>query len=250
MKGLAVILSFFTLLSVSSCGGVKHYALEVVSEYPHDTTSFTQGLFFRDGRLFESTGMNGESTFREVDLESGKALRRLDFKDEYFVEGSTMLSDKLYILTWQEGAAFVYGADSLDFIQSYRYPREGWGLTTDGKKLYASDGSSRIYVMDPEFKLLKRLTVKLEGKPVRWLNELEYIGGKIWANVYMTDQIVIIDPSSGKVTGVVDCKGLLPKSLRSEKTDVLNGIAYDSKTKKIYLTGKYWPRLYEVKLKN
>lgn len=248
MRLLNVISAALMLLSASACGGVKQYALEVVAEYPHDVHAYTQGLFFRDGQLYESTGQYGQSSFRKVELETGRVLEQIDFKDEYFIEGSAMLGDNLYILTWQNRQAFIYDADSLKFKESWQYPREGWGITTDGEKLYASDGSAHIYVMDERYQVTKRLAVRNEGKSVRWLNELEYINGKIWANVYVSDYIVMIDPSDGKVTGVLDCTGLLPEHLRTRDTDVLNGIACDDRTGKIYLTGKNWPKLYEVRL--
>ena len=244
---LTVILLSFVLLSCSDAK-VKEYKLDVLAEYPHDVTSYTQGLFFQDGQMYESTGQFGESTFRKVDMSNGEALERLDFSDEYFVEGSVMFADNLYILTWTNRKAFVYDAVTLKYKSTWSYPREGWGITTDGKRLIASDGSANLYFMDKNFAPEKKITVTLEGRPVRFLNELEYIDGKIWANVYTTDTIVIINPKDGKVEGLIDCTGLLPKKLRKPSTDVLNGIAYDSKTDKIYLTGKNWPKLYEVRI--
>ena len=248
MSLLKAISGIVFLLCSVACGGVREFSVEVVAEYPHDRDSYTQGLFFRDGRLYESTGLNGKSTFREVDLKTGEAVRRLDFNDEYFVEGSVMMDDRLYILTWQNRQAFVYDADSLAYLETWQYPREGWGITTDGECLYASDGSSYIYVMDGNYGHIRRIPVRRDGRSVRWLNELEFIDGKIWANVYVSDTIVIIDPEDGKVTATVDCSGLLPDSLRTRDTDVLNGIAFDDRTGKIYLTGKNWPRIYEVRL--
>lgn len=227
---------------------VKFYELEVVAEYPHDTGSYTQGLFFRDGQMYESTGQHGKSTFRKVDLETGKALEKLEFDRKYFVEGSSVLDGELFILTWESRVAFIYDAATMAYKATWKYPREGWGLTTDGKQLIASDGSSYLYFMDSRFNVSRKIQVKFEGKPVTLLNELEWIDGKIWANVYMSDEIVIVDPKSGKVDGVVDGSGLLPRQLRGPSTDVLNGIALDDATGKIYLTGKNWPRLYEIRL--
>ena len=224
------------------------YGLEVVAEYPHDVTSYTQGLFFQDGQMYESTGLNGKSTFRKVDMATGKPLYRLDFDEKYFIEGSVIFGDNLYVLTWDTNMAFVYDAKTFSYKYAYNYPREGWGITTDGNSLIASDGSSFLYFMDADMKLEKKIQVTVDSKPLRWLNELEYIDGKIWANVYTYDEIVIIDPSNGKVEGVIDCTGLLPDELRTYDTDVLNGIAYNPEDGKIYLTGKYWPKLYEVKL--
>ena len=159
-----------------------------------------------------------------------------------------ILGNELYILTWESRVAFVYDANTLEYKSSWKYPREGWGLTTDGKHLIASDGTANLYFMNNQFALDRKQLVTIDGRPVRWLNELEYIKGKVWANVYTSDEIVIVNPKNGKVEGVIDCKGLLPKNLRTDSTDVLNGIAYDPRTDKIYLTGKNWPKLYEVKL--
>ena len=237
------------LLVCASCQArVREYKVDVVREYPHEVSSYTQGLFFHDGQMYESTGQFGESTFRKVDLETGAPLRRLDFERKYFLEGSVMLDGNLYMLTWTNKVAFVYDAETLEYRQTYSYPREGWGLTTDGKDLIASDGSNRIYFLTPDFKLQKTLSVTLNGRPLRYLNELEWIGGKIWANVYTTDMIVIINPSTGEVEGRIDCTGLLPRNLRDENTDVLNGIAQNPADGRIYLTGKRWRRLYEIKL--
>lgn len=244
------VTSLLLSLLLVACGEpqIRHYGLEVVAEYPHDTGSYTQGLFFNEGQMYESTGLHGKSTFRKVDLDSGKALEKLDFDKKYFVEGSVMWEDNLYILTWESRLAFIYDANTLEYKSTWKYPREGWGITTDGKHLIASDGSANLYFMDGNFAQKKKVLVTIEGRPVRFLNELEYIDGKIWANVYTSDEIVIINPKDGKIEGVIDCRGLLPKQLRTPDTDVLNGIAYDDEDGKIYLTGKNWPKLYEVKL--
>lgn len=236
------------LCSILSCSAkVERYKIEVVKAYPHDTGSYTQGLFWHDGSLYESTGLNGKSTFRKVGLQSGQALTKLPFNKKYFVEGSVILGDKLYILTWTNKVIFIYDANTLEYRSTYSYPREGWGLTTDGKSLISSDGSSRIYFLTPELKFERSINVTLNGRAVRYLNELEWIDGRIWANVYTTDTIVIINPDTGIVEATVDCEGLLPERLRTYDTDVLNGIAVDSEGR-IFLTGKNWPELYEVKL--
>lgn len=242
-----IILMSLLILSCADAQ-VKEYSLEVVAEYPHDTESYTQGLFFNDGQMYESTGLHGKSTFRMVDMQTGKALKRLDFDDKYFVEGSVMWKGNLYILTWETKMAFVYDAETLEYKSTWKYPREGWGITTDGKQLIASDGSAYLYFMNENFALDRKVRVTVEDRPVRFLNELEYIDGKIWANVYTSDDIVIINPKDGRIQGVVDCRGLLPKELRTPTTDVLNGIAYNPADGKIYLTGKNWPKLYEVRL--
>lgn len=227
---------------------VTQYRLKVVNEFPHDVTSYTQGLFFYDGQMYETTGLNGKSTFRKVDIATGKPTYRLDFDRKYFIEGSVEKDGSIFILTWMNNVAFVYDAKTLEYKSTFSYPREGWGLTTDGKDLIASDGSSSLFFMDDSFHTLRTVNVRLNGRPVADLNELEYIDGKVWANVYLTDMIVIIDPADGIVTGVVDCSGLLPQNLRTADTDVLNGIALNPADGKLYLTGKNWCRLYEVEL--
>ena len=233
---MAIFMMTLLVLSTSSCSDakVKQYKIKVVKEYPHDEMSYTQGLFFQGERMIETTGQWGESTLRLV------------------LEGSVQLGDNIYILTWKNKVAFIYDAKTLAYKQTYSYAREGWGLTTDGKSLIASDGSARLYWLDEQLKQQKSLTVKMNGRPVNQLNELEWIDGRIWANVYMTDMIVIINPETGVVEATVDCTGLLPRHLRDQYTDVLNGIAYNPSTKKIYHTGKYWKRywkrLYEVEL--
>lgn len=250
MLAKRLIIAAFALATLISCQGkVKNYRLNVVREYPHDTSSYTQGLFWHDGQLYESTGQLGESTMRIVDLETGKALRRLNFEAKYFAEGSVILDGELFILTWTNKVAFIYDAATLEYKQTYSYPREGWGLTTDGKSLIASDGSSNLYFMDNRFQVEKTVKVTLDGRPVRLLNELEWIDGKILANVYTTDSIMIINPKSGEVEATINCSGLLDRSLRTPRTDVLNGIAYNPADGKIYLTGKYWPKMFEIELK-
>lgn len=248
-KSLIILILAATVLSVSACDAkVRQYKVKVVKEYSHDEMSYTQGLFFQGDKMIETTGQYGESTLKVVEPSTGKALKKFNFDKKYFIEGSVELNGNIYILTWRNKVAFVYDAKTLEYKQTYSYPREGWGLTTDGKSLIASDGSSRLYWLDGQFRQQKALQVKMNGRPINQLNELEWIDGKIWANVYLTDMIVIINPNSGEVEATVDCTGLLPKHLRDEYTDVLNGIAYNPETKKIYLTGKYWKRLYEVEL--
>jgi len=246
MRRILFFAALLTLLTTGmSCDtGTPHYKVKVIKEYPHDTGAYTQGLFFHGDSFYESTGQYGESSFRKVDLASGKALTKIGFNSKYFGEGSVILGNKLYILTWTNHVVFVYDAAELKYDKTYSYPREGWGLTTDGKQLIASDGSSRLFFLDGDLKLLRSVDVTLDGRPVRYLNELEWIDGKVWANVYTTDMIVVINPKDGKVESVMDCSGLLPAYLRKPETDVLNGIAV--KDGKIYLTGKNWPRLYEV----
>ncbi len=242
-----LLITAVLLAGACSRAQVKQYGVKVVKEYPHRTDAYTQGLFFHDGTLWETTGQYGESSIRTVDLATGepKDLKKLSSK--YFGEGSVILDGVLYVLTWTNKVAFKYDAASITYRQTLRYPREGWGLTTDGKQLIASDGSANLYFLDKDLKLVKRLPVTMNGRPLRYLNELEWIDGKVWANVYTTDTIVLINPADGKVEAAIDCTGLLPAKLRGRDTDVLNGIARDAEGR-IYLTGKNWPRLYQVEL--
>ncbi len=226
---------------------VKRYEVEVVKEYKHDRGAYTQGLFFYKDTLYESTGLNGKSSLRKVDLATGSVLESRKIAKKYFAEGSCVLGDKLYVLTWQNQVVFVYDASSLEYQMSYSFAREGWGLTTDGKQLIASDGSSRLTFYNSDLQQVRSITVTMNGRPVRLLNELEWVNGKIWANVYTTDIIVVINPSNGKVEAAINCTDLLPEKLRAADTDVLNGIAVSSDGR-IFLTGKNWPRLYEIKL--
>lgn len=248
MKRICILAAAGMLLCACTHAQVKEYGIRVVKEYPHETDAYTQGLFFHDGVLYETTGQWGVSSIRTVDLASGKPLQKKTLNRKYFGEGSVILDGVLYVLTWTNKVAFLYDPATLEYRRTVSYPREGWGLTTDGKELIASDGSATLYFLHPDdLSVRRRLPVSLNGRPLRNLNELEWIGGKIWANVYLTDLIVIIDPESGRVEATVDCKGLLPAALRSRETDVLNGIAADAQGR-IFLTGKYWPRLYQVEL--
>ena len=227
----------------------KEYTYAVRSVHPHPTTSYTQGLQFADGMLWEGTGEHGESVVQTLDLETGRTEVFARLPQEDFGEGITLLDGKLYQLTWQSNKAYVYDLETGKKIKEFRYPGEGWGLTTDGQKLYMSDGTATIHTVDPAtFRREKRVTVPYKGAPVEYLNELEWIGGKLWANVYTTDQIVIIDPATGVVEGVVDLTGLLPDEEVTPTTDVLNGIAYDAAGKRIFVTGKNWSKLFEIEI--
>ena len=245
-KKLIWILSLAVSCAAPSTA-LKEYRLEVVNTYPHDRDAYTQGLFFHDGRLYETTGQYGTSSIRIVDLESGKPVKRVDIGEQYFIEGSVVFDDKLYVLTWTNHVAFIYDKDALTYIYTKGYSRQGWGLTTDGKSLIASDGSSTLFFMDRDMKVEKRLKVTLNKRPVYYLNELEWIDGRIWANVYTSDYIMIVNPESGVVEGRIDCAGLLPANEYTNTTDVLNGIAVDAEGR-IFLTGKNWPHMYEIKL--
>ena len=228
---------------------VARYTLKVEQEYPHDTLSYTQGLFFDGDRLFESAGQYGESRLLEVDLATGTPLRESVLEKEIFAEGSCAIDDDLYMLTWLEGVCLLFDKNSFERKGQFVNKRQGWGLTTDGSLLIMSDGSAQLYFVSPKtFTVLRSVTVRKNGRSVNYLNELEWVDGKIWANIYLKDEIVIIDPASGNVEGEVDCKGLLPAGSRTPRTDVLNGIAYKSEAGEIYLTGKYWPTLYRISL--
>lgn len=228
---------------------VKYYKAKVVEVLPHDVSAYTQGLFFYENQLYESSGQYGQSFFRMVDLKKGTTLRSFTLSRHYFGEGATVLNGKLYILTWLEKVVLVYDIKTFNQLGTLNNPREGWGLANNGKELIMSDGSDKLYTLDPSnFMVRSTVSVTLNGKPVKQLNELEYINGEIWANVYMTDLIAIIDPATGVVKATVNCKNLLPQSLKTSKTDVLNGIAYNPVKKQIYLTGKYWPKMYRIVL--
>ena len=223
------------------------YTYRVKATYPHPTDAYTQGLFYDNGTLWEGTGQYGQSVVRKTDLSAGRSETVARLPRSEFGEGIALLNGKLYQLTWHANTCHVYDASTMQKIREFRYPGEGWGLTTDGEKLYMSDGSARIYTVDPAtFRREKRTTVTYEGQPVDYLNELEWIEGKIWANVYTTDRIVIIDPATGRVEGIVDLTGILPQEEIGPETDVLNGIAYDALTKRIFVTGKNWSRIFEI----
>jgi len=248
---IVLIGAVLAFASNTEAQNIKKYSVKVEESLPHDASSYTQGLFIHSGKLYESAGQYGESSLRQVDIRTGKTLKRENFSRKYFVEGSCILNDKLFILTWREHECFVYDVATFKRLGSFRYNGEGWGLTTDGKSLIMSDGSSVIRYLDPNtFAVQKELKVTLNKKNINNLNELEYINGEIWANVYTSDIIVRIDPATGIINSLVDCTGLLPASLRKASTDVLNGIAYDSTTGYIYLTGKLWPKMYRITLKD
>ena len=226
------------------------YSVEVVNTFPHDRGAFTEGLYFHEGRLFESTGEFGTSNIREVDLATGRVLRKHDLDSLYFGEGTVIVGDKLYELTWKNQKAFIYDWKTFAPKGEFTYEGEGWALTTDGKSLIMSNGSSVIAWRDPKtFKIEKTLEVNEHGTPVKALNELEWIKGELWANVWQSDQIARIDPVTGNVIGWIDLAGILPAIDRDGNEDVLNGIAYDAAKDRVFVTGKKWPKIFEIKLK-
>lgn len=228
----------------------RYYDYTVLQSYPHPTESYTQGLQFVDGKLLEGTGQNGKSVLQELDLETGAARVIARLGSSEFGEGITQLNGEIFQLTWTSNTVHVYDAATGREIRSARYAGEGWGLTTDGEKLYMSNGSARIYRIDPAtFRREGSVTVTCKGEPVELLNELEWIDGKIWANIYTTDWIAVIDPATGVVEGLVDLRGLLPEEERTPDTDVLNGIAWDAAAGRIFVTGKNWSRIFEIEIK-
>ncbi|MGA8741731.1 MAG: glutaminyl-peptide cyclotransferase [Terracidiphilus sp.] len=219
----------------------------VVHAYPHDQRAFTQGLVYVDGHLYESTGIEGQSSLREEDLETGRILRMQMVPDKYFAEGLTDWKNTLIQLTWQSHIAFVYDLDTFHLRRTFSYTGEGWGLTHDAKSLILSDGTATLRFFDPEtFKEVRRITVKDSGKPVTQLNELEYIHGEIYANIWHSDRIARISPATGRVLGWIDLKGLMPRDQLSNDEAVLNGIAYDAAHDRLFVTGKLWPKVFEI----
>ncbi len=229
---------------------VPTFGYEIVNTFPHDPAAFTQGLIYLKGILLESTGLNGRSSLRKVDLETGHVREKIDISSEYFGEGMTVLDGKLYQLTWQNRVGFIYDLQTLERRGEFSYEGEGWGLTTDGASLILSDGTNEIRFLDPAtFKVTRTIRVfDRSGQPLVRLNELEFVRGEIYANIWQTSYVARIDPASGRLTGVIDFAGLLPPEERAPNTDVLNGIAYDAAGDRLFITGKNWPKLFEVSL--
>lgn len=226
------------------------YTYEVISEYPHDPDAFTQGLVYLDGVLYEGTGLYGQSSLRKVELETGEPLLQHDLPAQYFGEGIAVMDGTVYQLTWKAQEGFRYNAEDFSLTGEFTYPTEGWGLTHDGERLIMSDGTSYLTMRDPDtFEELNRVEVVGVNGPVTMLNELEYIGREVYANVWQTDWIVRIDPNTGEIVGYIDLTGLLPADERTGTEDVLNGIAYDAENDRLFVTGKLWPKLYEIRLK-
>jgi glutaminyl-peptide cyclotransferase len=250
--GAASVLVCFHLLRPSAPNHsdvIPTYTYYVVNTYPHDRHAFTQGLVLEDGVLYEGTGLLGRSTLRRVDLETGAVLEIRELPPQFFGEGITIYGDRVIQLTWQSNVGFVYDRDTFEVLQEFTYSTEGWGITHDGERLIVSDGTSTLYFWDPQtFEEIGRIEVFDNYGPVSRLNELEYIKGEIYANIWQTDRVARIAPGTGEVIGWVDLEGLLTAEDRLEPIDVLNGIAYDAENDRLFVTGKLWPKLFEIKL--
>ena len=248
---LTPILAIALLLgSRSAQAAVPVYGYKVVHVYPHDTDAYTEGLFYKDGYLYESTGEAGESTVRKVVLETGKVVQRHDVPSQYFGEGIVDWKNQLVQLTWQSQLGFVYDLDNFRQLRTFAYPGEGWALTRDDRRIYMSDGSAVLRILDPEtLATIGSIMVTADDEPVTNLNELEWVKGELYANVWLTNRIARIDPATGHVLGWIDLSGLLDVSkLPDPGNDVLNGIAYDARHDRLFVTGKRWPKLFEIKL--
>jgi glutamine cyclotransferase len=247
----AVLVTPLLAASFAAQAAIPVYGFVVKHTYPHDPQAFTQGLFFKDGQLYESTGQKGQSSLRKVDLKSGKVVQKKALADDFFGEGSTAVGDTIVNLTWQSNVGFVFDAKTFALKGRFNYKGEGWGLAGDGKHLYMSDGTAEIRILDPRtLDEQRRIRVTADGKPITQLNELEVVDGELYANVWGTDVIARIDPDSGNVVGWIDLTGLLPPEARGTTSPdaVLNGIAYEPKSHRLFVTGKLWPKLFEIEL--
>jgi len=247
---LIIVLASATFVLVTDSPTISeptNYTYTVVNVYPHDKTAFTQGLVFEDGVLYEGTGRYGESSLRRVDLETGNVTQIHSLDYNLFGEGITVFEDKIIQLTWNSGKGFVYDKTSFDLLQEFTYSTKGWGITHNGSKLIMSDGTATLHFLDPEtFQIVGQVEVMYDTEPVTSLNELEYINGKVYANIWMQEKIAIINPETGQVTAWIDLQGL--KDAQNLHSDVLNGIAYDTETERLFVTGKLWSNLYEIEL--
>lgn len=248
---LASVAAVVASLALQACGGrgLPVYGYTVVARYPHDRFAYTQGLTVHEGELYESTGSYGRSSLRHVALETGEVLRQADLSSAFFGEGIAIFGDRVYQLTWHRGVARVSSLDRFELVRTFEYEGEGWGLTTDGERLYMSDGTHELRILDPAtFAELGRLPVLQGDRVVEKLNELEWVEGEIWANVWKSDWIVRIDPDSGQVVGWIDLRGIFDASGITDEDAVLNGIAYDRQAERIFVTGKMWPWLFEIEV--
>lgn len=228
---------------------IPRYTYEVINSYPHDPNAFTQGLVYEDGIFYEGTGLYGQSSLRRVDAASGEVQQMISLDEQYFGEGIVTWEDRIIQITWRENKGFVYDKSSFTLLQEFSYPTEGWGITHDGEKLIMSDGTATLTFWDPEtLTEIGRLDVRDDRGPVVRLNELEYVAGEVWANIWQTDFIARIDLTTGQVVGWIDLSGLLDTAVITQPVDVLNGIAYDTATDRLFVTGKLWPQVYEIAL--
>jgi glutamine cyclotransferase len=247
-KVMETILFNLKIIPASSPTLYKH---KIINEYPHDDKAYTQGLFFSEGFLYEGTGQKGFSSLRKIELETGKVLQRQDLDSKYFGEGICLHNGKIYQLTWENREGFIYNYQDLAQIGKFNYNTEGWGIASDGVNLWMSDGTSNIYRLNPDnMNVTGHIEVYTSQGAEQYINELEYINGEIWANVYTKDYIVIINPETGEVTGKIDLGNILSRELRKQDTDVLNGIAFDKEKNRIFVTGKNWSKLFELKIEN
>ena len=250
-RRLARLIALASLVCAAPAwAAIPVYGFKVVHAYPHDTGAYTEGLFYKDGYLYESTGENGRSSVRKVELKTGEVVQRYGVPAQYFGEGIVDWKDRLVQLTWRSQLGFVYDLASFKLQHTFAYPGEGWALTRDNQHLYMSDGSAVLRILDPEtLATTGSIMVTADDAPVTNLNELEWVNGEIYANVWLTNRIARIDPASGHVVGWIDLGGLLDTSQLPDPTnDVLNGIAYDAKQKRLFVTGKCWPQLFEIRL--
>jgi glutamine cyclotransferase len=255
LSALAGVVLVFSCLNLQGClipdnsDGIPVYSYNIVNTYPHDRDAFTQGLVFENGVLYEGTGLLGHSTLRRVELETGDILQIRELSDQFFGEGITIYGDEIIQLTWQSHIGFVYDKNSFELLQEFSYSTEGWGITHDGTRLIMSDGTSTLHFLDPQtFEEIGHVEVFDANGAVTRLNELEYVQGEIYANVWQTDWVARIAPETGRVVGWIDLGGLLSAEDLSQPVDVLNGIAYDAQTDRLFVTGKLWPKLFEIEL--
>ena len=259
---LLLIVIIFLSLSVQSCSSNSNninnnndnttpiLSYEIINIFPHDPESFTQGLIWDDGYLYESSGLYNFSSLRKVELNTGQAVKKISLADNYFAEGITIFDDKIFLLTWKEQTGFIYDRDTFQLLGTFYYPYEGWGITTDGEFLIISDGTFILHFLDPKtLQEIKQIKVHDGLFLVNWINELEYIEGYIYANIWQTDRIAVIKPDTGKIVYWLDLSGILDNVQHSKNVDVLNGIAWDEENNRLFVTGKFWPSLFEIKIK-
>jgi len=252
MKNLFIISLLLIITSIFitpvTANDINRYSYKIVNSYPHDKGAFTQGLYYKEGIIYEGTGKYGDSDLRKYKLEDGKIINKHELSIRYFGEGITLLDKKIYQSTWKAKTMFIYDED-INLLEKTSFPFECWGLTDNDKNLIMSDGTSKIRFLDPQnFKVLDTIEVTLNGQSIKNINELEYINDKIYANIWQDDYIVIIEPSSGNITGVINLKGIINPNNYDYQLNVLNGIAYDDKNDRLFVTGKLWPLIFEIEL--